>query len=85
MLCLFPEGDFEISYEAFNFFDFGVGSSHQLGAGRARVNHFWCEYSYTTVHGGEGLVKLGHDPTDCRFLFLREWFEYPVQPGQGKR
>ena len=63
----------EVPNETFYSFNIRVSPHIDFGVTR-RVNHFRCEYSYTTVHRWESFIKLCHHPPDSRFFLHQNSF-----------
>jgi len=55
----------EITHIAFDVYDFAEGVKCDPGMS-TDIRHLRSEYSDGAVHGGEGLIQLGHNPADCR-------------------
>jgi hypothetical protein len=53
----------EVSLNAFQGSNLAKGEKFDVGM-PADLDQFWGNDSHRTVIGGEGLVQLGHDPTN---------------------
>jgi hypothetical protein len=56
----------EVANVAGDLGHFAQGQELDLGMS-TDIHHLGAEYSYRAIHGGKGLVQLGHDPADGRF------------------
>ena len=74
----FADLDREVSDVPGNLFNLAVGEQLNVRMPTG-IDGLGAENSYRAVHGGVGLVQLGHDPTDGRLLLN----QYHLMPGIG--